>query len=122
MTDKARRPGFAALLLLLAGCVFEPLPYPAWTPAPAPPPPLSVQDVVKLLKSGFGEEAILSKIWRDGLEARPTCEEISALKEAGASDRLIQALLSAPVPNLIDLSGEAPEGGAVCGPIPRPGL
>jgi hypothetical protein len=81
-------------LLLGAGCAIEE-PYAAWTTPPAPSPPLSVQDVIKFLKVGISEDAILAKVRRDGIDARPTAAELRALRDAGASDRLIAALLAA---------------------------
>ena len=76
----------------------SPQPPPAITPPPAPSPPLSVREVQKLLQAGISEGAILAKIRRDGLDARPTPAELGALREAGASDLLIRELLAAAIP------------------------
>lgn len=100
MTER-RRFGFSWLLGLLLplwwGCAVE-APYPTETTPPAPSAPLSIQDVLEFLDEGIGESAILARVEFDGLAARPTMAEIQALRNIGASDRLILGLLTAAVP------------------------
>ena len=92
-------------LLLPAACAVEE-PYPPW---PSPPSvSLSPGDVVKLLLAGIPEDDVFAAIRTSGISARPTTEEIQALRLIGASDRLLAGILSAalvhsvprPAPNV----------------------
>lgn len=85
------------LLAALAGCAFE-APYPDWSAPPAPPLPLSVQDVIKLLRAGISETAIFVTVREEGIESRPTMAQIAELREVGASEGFIAGLLAAAVP------------------------
>src|SRR6266545_5878217 len=112
MSESRRFASFRASLLLAfvgfsLGCAMEE-PYAGWTAPPAPSPPLSAEDVMKLLHVGIAENAIFSKVRWDGLAARPTIAEIQALRQAGATEGFIAGHLAAAIPNVAQDSSEAP--------------
>ena len=82
---------------LMTGCAIGPPPSEP-SPAPARPAPWSVEDAIKFLREGQTEKAVLARIVADGLEARPTEDQICELKRAGATEEFIAALRDAPVP------------------------
>ena len=90
--------GLLALVLLGGtGCFYGPrVAYvePQVVPARRP---LSREDVRTLVRAGVGDEIILARLRTEGVTARPTAEEVVDLKKDGASDKVIEALLGAPV-------------------------
>jgi hypothetical protein len=83
--------GAAFVSVLLLGCTV------GAPPAAHALAALSVADVIKFLKEGISEKAILFRIRTDGIEAHPTVREIADLRQAGAGEPFIQELLTAPV-------------------------
>jgi hypothetical protein len=59
--------------------------------------PISMEDVSRLAKAGISDDIIIAKIRNDGVTARPTTDQIVALKKEGVSDRVIEAVVSAQV-------------------------
>jgi hypothetical protein len=59
--------------------------------------PVSREDVRTLVRAGVGDEIIATKIRAEGVTARPTADEVVALKKDGASDKVVEAMLAAPV-------------------------
>lgn len=59
---------------------------------------LSVPDIVRMLRADIGEEIILRQMAVDQSALHLTAEEILALKEAGASDYLLSALIESGRP------------------------
>ena len=84
----------AVLGIALAGCVLPPRPI---YRAQAPRPPISTEDVVKLIRAGISEPVILEKLKSEGIVAAPSSDDLVALKKEGASDRVIEAMLAARV-------------------------
>lgn len=91
---------------LLGGCV-----YPYYRRVPVydgPEPyraatfPVSIEDVIKLSKAGIGEEIILSKIRTDGVTAKPTADQVVSMKNEGVSERVIEAMVAAQVPQPVE--------------------
>ncbi|HXG62286.1 MAG TPA: hypothetical protein VNO22_12965 [Planctomycetota bacterium] len=78
--------------LLLGGCVaYE---HRSYDPGVTP---VSHNEVVAMTRAGYSEAAILERIRKDGVERRPTADDIVALKEQGVSSAVLNALLEAPV-------------------------
>ena|SRR5688572_9153 len=82
---------------IVLGCAIGP-PTPEPSPAPGRPAPWSVEDALKFLREGQSEKALLARIAAEGLDARPTEDQIIELKRAGATEEFIAALRAAPVP------------------------
>jgi hypothetical protein len=61
---------------------------------------ITVDEIVRLLDKGVGERVILEQVAAEDARLRLTSDEILALKEAGASDGLLRALIR---------TGRAPE-------------
>jgi len=59
---------------------------------PAGGAPITYQDVLQLLSLGIDETAILERLAKSPTTFTPSAEEAAALKNAGASDRLLAAL------------------------------
>ncbi len=78
--------------LLLGGCVaYEHHSYdPGLTP-------VSAEEIVSMTRAGYPEARILERLRRDGVQRRPTADEIIALKEQGVSSAVLNAMLEAPV-------------------------
>ena len=55
--------------------------------------PLTVDDIVSLVKAGVGEKVILKQVESTGTRLTLTVDGILALKAAGASDALIESLM-----------------------------
>ena len=69
---------------------------PKATPAPAkaaPKPATPVDKVVNMVKAGLGEDLIIKAIVKDNLQADLSAEDMVRLKQAGASDRVISAVM-----------------------------
>jgi len=73
-------------------------------------PQVSVADVKMLVKAGLSDEVIMSQIRQSGMVFRLTTAEILELKEAGASNRLIDFMIN---------SGNPPAAPSVA-PAPAP--
>jgi hypothetical protein len=86
---------------LTAGCVFgPPPPYPGYVvrpPAPAPSPPLTDEDIVRMSHAGISESVMIEKINSNGLTVRPNPEQLVNLKKEGLSDNVLQAMVTARV-------------------------
>src|SRR5262249_27680541 len=80
---------------LLAGCVVEPVAY--YKVRRVEPGGLSTEEIVKLTKEGFSDEAIVEKIRSSGVAAKPTSDQLAALKKEGVSDAVLDAMTAAPV-------------------------
>ena len=78
-----RRILYLALAVLAAGLLAPARP--AWA--------LTVEDVAQLLRSGVGERVVLEQIEAERARFRLDAEEILALKDAGASDDLLRAMI-----------------------------
>lgn len=84
----------ALAALLLGGCMVEPtLHY----PAREIPPPLSMGDISRLAKEGVSDPVIVDLIKSRGIDARPSADEIVALKKEGLSDAVLEAVSAAPL-------------------------
>ena len=82
--------------VVLSGCLYEERS--DWiTTETVPPPALSCDDVIRMVKAGVSEGIIVSKIRTDGVVARPSVDQIAALKKEGVSDPILEALVSARV-------------------------
>jgi len=72
--------------------------------AAKPKPATPVDKVVKMLKAGLGEDLVVKDIVKENLKADLSSDDMIRLKEAGASDRVISAIMdpsavgSAPAP------------------------
>jgi hypothetical protein len=60
--------------------------------------PLSLEDVVKQVQTGFSEELIITKIKKNGRAFDLNTEELLELKKAGVSDNVIKYLLDPSQP------------------------
>jgi hypothetical protein len=118
---KLRTACVFSLALLLAGCASShrypappPLPPPAAAPAPVPPPtyvpppevapvgftaaagaPLSsaAREILRLKDAGYSEDFLLNKVRSEGGNYRLTVDDLIALRQAGLSETLIDAML-----------------------------
>lgn len=84
------------VLGVASGCVGPAPRYRVRTVTPAPPPLLQ-EEIVRMSKAGLSDAVLIEKINTDGLEARPTAEQIASLKKEGVSDAVLRAMISAPV-------------------------
>jgi len=81
--------------LTLGGCYIGPAP--GYRVREVRPPGLTIDEVVKLTKSGLSDDVVLEKIKEAGVATRPTSEQLAGLKHEGVSDRVLKALVDAPV-------------------------
>ena len=65
--------------------------------APGKPKPISTEDVVKMSKAGIPESVIISKIERSGTVFHLEVSDILALKKAGVSDKVIEAMVNTEI-------------------------
>jgi len=77
---------------LLAGCVA----YEQHTFIPGVTP-VTRDEVVSMTRGGSPEGAILDRIRKDGVAARPTADDIVLMKSEGVSNGVMNAMLEAPV-------------------------
>lgn len=63
---------------------------------PAQERPVTNQDILDLLWSGISEQRVLVKIARSGCECDASPDSILSLRRAGATDKLILAVINAP--------------------------
>ncbi|MBI2933199.1 MAG: hypothetical protein HYY16_16260 [Planctomycetes bacterium] len=59
--------------------------------------PVGVDGVIDMVRSRVSEWHILAEIRANGVQRSPTADDIVALKQAGAGDRIISAMINAPV-------------------------
>ncbi len=97
--------------LLLSGCTAEPAVRVHVRPNP---PPLSVDVVTRLADAGISDPVIVDEIKNRGMSARPTSDQIVALKKDGVSDAVLQAMNEAPLRSDHDVIVES------LGPYPYP--
>jgi len=87
-------PAFVACALLSPGVVRAQSSTTAKKSTAAKPKPATpVDKVVKMLKAGLGEDLVIKEIVRENLKADLTSDDMIRLKEAGASDRVISAVM-----------------------------
>jgi len=97
-------PLLAAGLLVMNGAAAAQGTAPKKSTAAKPKPATPVDKVVKMLKAGLGEDLVVKEIVKENLKADLTSDDMIRLKEAGASDRVISAIMdpssvgSAPAP------------------------
>jgi curli biogenesis system outer membrane secretion channel CsgG len=61
--------------------------------AAKPKPATPVDKVVKMLKAGLGEDLVVKEIVKENLKADLSSDDMIRLKEAGATDRVISAMM-----------------------------
>jgi hypothetical protein len=61
------------------------------------PPPLGVDEVTRLMDAGISDSVIVDEIKTRGMSARPTSDQIVALKKEGLSDAVLQTMNEAPL-------------------------
>jgi len=81
--------------LTLSGCYVGPPP--GYRVREVRPPGLTIDEVVRLTKSGISDDVVLQKIKEAGIATRPTSDQLASLKQEGVSDRVLQAMVDAPV-------------------------
>jgi len=81
--------------LTLAGCYIGPAP--GYRVREVRPPGLTIDEVVKLTKSGLSDDVVLEKIKEAGVATRPTSDQLASLKQEGVSERVLKALVDAPI-------------------------
>jgi len=91
-------------LLAAAAFLFAPSPPPTFAAAPAP---ITLDDVVALLKAGAGESLISREIGRSAPAFDVGVQETLRLKQAGASDQFIERLMGDPEATGADASEPA---------------
>ncbi len=91
--------------LFLSACAAEPAVRVHLRPNP---PPLSVDVVRRLANAGISDSVVVDEIKTRGMSARPTSDEIVALKQAGLSDAVLQAMNEAPLRSDHDVIVESP--------------
>lgn len=79
--------------LLFAGCVVYRTPD-AWIPARNPLPP---DQIAELKRSGVSDASIRRELETHGVLRKATSDDLIALKEAGAGDELLAAVVATPV-------------------------
>lgn len=87
-------------------------------------PPLTVEEVLKLVQSGFSEELIITKIRKNAKAFDLNTDELVELKRLGVSDNIVKYLLDPSLPYTPPAPPTAlpkpPETGAVAAPPPAP--
>jgi curli biogenesis system outer membrane secretion channel CsgG len=97
-------PLLAGGLLVMNGTLVAQGTAPKKSAAAKPKPATPVDRVVKMLKAGLGEDLVVKEIVKENLKADLSSDDMIRLKEAGASDRVISAIMdpssvgSAPAP------------------------
>jgi len=81
---------------------------------PKPKPETPVDKVYKMLKAGLGEDLVIKQIVKENLKADLSADDMIKLKEAGASDRVISAIMD-PLS-----AGSAPTATTPIAPPPPP--
>jgi uncharacterized protein (DUF433 family) len=78
------------VLLSLNGCVTH------HTVAAPPVEPISVANVIEMKRSGASDETILQVIRSHRVPSRLSPEDVVAMKDAGVTDHVIDAMMEAP--------------------------
>ena len=78
--------------LLISGCVIR-----EHRTITAGVNPVTQGEVTSMTQAGYADSTILQRVHSDGVQARPQATDIVAMKEAGVSDPVINAMLVAPV-------------------------
>lgn len=81
-------------VLFLSACAPQPAVRTWIRPAP---PPLGLDEVTRLADAGISDPVILGEIKSRGMSARPTSDQLVALKKEGVSDAVLQAMNEAPL-------------------------
>lgn len=81
-----------AAATLLSGCVV----HQSRTSIPGVNP-VTKQEVLSMTASGYADDALLDRIRQDGVERRPTAEDLVEMKNAGVSEAVMNEMVSAPV-------------------------
>jgi len=84
-----------AVALTLGGCYVGPTP--RYRVREVHPPGLTMEEVVKMTKSGLSDDIIAEKLKETGVAARPTADQLAGLKREGVSDQVLKAIVDAPV-------------------------
>jgi len=89
-----------AYRLMIALAILFPLLFLSQSPAQQVPsgPPLTVEEVVKLSKSGFSDDVIITKIKRNGRAFDLSTDELLELKKSGVNDTVVKYLLDPSQP------------------------
>jgi hypothetical protein len=83
------RKAAALLVLALPGCIYE-----VRRPQPLPPgPPIGKDEVERLSAAGVSEPVLIELVEKRGAR-KLSADDIVALKKAGASDAVIQKMIS----------------------------
>ena len=59
---------------------------------------VTMHDVVSMSQAGVGDELIVTHLRSHGMAAPPSAQQIIELKQAGVSDRVVQAMQTSPLP------------------------
>jgi hypothetical protein len=59
--------------------------------------PVGRDEAVSMTRAGYTDAAILDRIRKDGVETRPSADDVVSMKEAGVSSTVLNAMLEAPV-------------------------
>lgn len=82
----------ALVTSLLAGCVV----HERRTSIPGVTP-VTKQEVLSMTTSGYADDALLARIHQDGVERRPSADDLVEMKSAGVSESVMNAMMSAPI-------------------------
>ncbi len=59
--------------------------------------PVGRDEAVSMTRAGYTDAVILERIRKDGVESRPSADDVVSMKEAGVSSSVLNAMLEAPV-------------------------
>jgi len=80
-------------LLLMAGALLAQTSTTTHKATAKPKPATPVDKVVKMLKAGLGEDLVVKEIVKENLKADLSSDDMIRLKGAGATDRVISAMM-----------------------------
>ncbi len=86
----------------------------------APPLPPGVQDVVRLVKGGLGDDVVLAQIKSTGAMYNLSADQILFLKDQGVSQNVIHALLGGSGANAVAAPVASPPPAPAPAPTPAP--
>lgn len=72
------------------------------------PPAITMDQVVRLSRSGVGDEVIMNQISKNGIVSLPNPNDLVLLKQSGVSERVIESLQSARPANTMNVNSVAP--------------